>query len=241
MAELKELLEDEETKGQIIEWAKEQGFKAPDEIEGLVNKKNELLEKLAKTKQNQLTDEQRRILDALRENGFESADDLQDAFSKSGKKDDSEKVDRTIKQLQKQLEDVQSKYSNERTTRLTMEKSSAIEKAMDKAGIRPDARDLVRAYFDKKAIVEETDKGVSIIAQDDEGLGPPISDYVENWAKSDAGKNYVQKPVNIGAGVAGAGDVSTKTVFTRQELSDPKIAKQVMQRRKDGDDITIKD
>lgn len=239
MAELKELLEDEESKQQIIEWAKEQGFKAPDEVEGLVNKKNELLEKLAKTKKSQLSDEQKQLLETIQELGYDSAEDLQDALSKGKKKDDSEKVDRELKKMQKQLEDYQSKYEQERSTRLSLVKDRAIDKAMDKAGIRPDARELARAYFDRKAQVEETDDGISVIAQDEEGLGPPIEEYIEKWAKSDTGKNYVQKPVNVGAGVAGGGDNSTKTVFKREELNDPKLARQVMERKKAGENITI--
>ena len=238
MAELKELLEDEESKQQIIEWAKEQGFKAPDEVEGLVNKKNELLEKLAKTKKSQMSDEQRQLIETINELGYDSAEDLQDALSK-GKKNDSDKADRDMKKLQKQLEDYQGKFESERNRRLSMEKATAIERAMDKAGIRSDARELVRAYFDRRAQVEETDNGVSIIAQDDEGLGPPIDDYISNWAKSDAGKNYVQKPVNVGAGVAGANEGDSRTSYKREELKDPKLAKSVMQRIDAGEDITI--
>src|SRR6056297_3105571 len=238
MAELKELLEDEESKQQIIEWAKEQGFKAPDEVEGLVNKKNELLEKLAKTKKSQMSDEQRQLIETIQELGYDSAEDLQDALSK-GKKNDSDRDDRDMKKLQKQLEDYQGKFESERNRRLSMEKSTAIERAMDKAGIRSDARELVRAYFDRRAQVEETDNGVSIIAQDDEGLGPPIDEYIDKWAKSDAGKNYVQKPVNVGAGVAGANEGDSRTSYKREELKDPKLAKSVMQRIDAGEDITI--
>ena len=166
MAELKELLEDEESRGQIIKWAKEQGYKAPDEVEGLVNKKNELLEKLAKTKKSQMSDEQRQLIETINELGYDSAEDLQDALSSKKKKgDDSDKADRDMKKLQKQLEDYQGKFESERNRRLSLEKSTAIERAMDKAGIRSDARELVRAYFDRRAQVEETDNGVSIIAQ----------------------------------------------------------------------------
>jgi DNA primase catalytic subunit len=236
MAELKELLEDEEAREQLFSYVREQGYKAPDEIDGLVRKKDELLEKLAKTKKSQLSESQKAILDAIQDAGFDSAEDLQEALSG---KQDTGKVDRDLKKLQRQLEELQSKYDGERNTRLSIEKDRAIDKAMDKAGIRPDARDLVRAYFDRKARVEESENGVSIIAQDDDGLSPPIDEYIESWAKSDQGKNYVQKPMNVGAGVAGGGDVATKTVFTRQELSDPKIAKQVMARKKGGEAITI--
>jgi len=239
MAELKELLEDEETRNQIIGYVKEQGYRAPDEVEGLVKKKDELLEKLAKSKKSQLTEEQRNLLESLQEMGYESHDDLIAALQSSGKKGEADKVDRELKKMRTQFEELQSRYDAERSTRLTIEKDRAIDKAMDKAGIRADARELARAYFDRKAMVEESDDGLTIYAQDDEGLSPPIDEYIEKWAKSDQGKNYVQKPINVGAGVAGGGDVSTKTTFTREELGDPKIARQVMERKKSGENITI--
>jgi len=234
LAELEELLENEETREQVLAYVREQGYKAPDEVEGLVKKKNELLEKLAKTKKAQLSESQRALLESIHEMGYESAEDLQEALSGNG-----EKVDRDLRKMQRQLEELQSKYDAERSARVTIEKDRAIDKAMDKAGIRPDARELVRAYFDKRAKVEESESGLAIFAQDDEGMSPPIDEYIDTWAKSEQGKNYVQKPVNVGAGVAGGGDVATKTVFTRQELSDPKIAKQVMERKKNGEDITV--
>lgn len=243
MADITEMLEDEETKQKVVDWAKEQGFRAPDEVEGLVKKKDELLDKLAKTKKSQMSEEQRRLLDTIHELGYDSAEDLQAALSKQQQKkgEDTEKVDRDLKKMQKQFEELQDKYERERSTRLSIEKDRAIDKAMDKAGIRPDARELARAYFDRKAQVEETDNGISVIAQDEEGLGPPIEEYIEKWAKSEQGKNYVQKPVNVGAGVAGGGDNSTKTVFKRAELNDPKLARQVMERKKAGENITIED
>lgn len=234
--ELQELLENEESREQVLSYMREQGYKAPDEVEGLVNKKNELLEKLAKTKKSQMSEAQRALLEAVTEMGYESADDLQEALSGKG-----EKVDRDLRKMQKQLEELQSKYDAERSSRIAIEKDRAIDQAMDKAGIRPDARELVRAYFDKRAKVEEADGTLSIVAQDDEGMSPPIDEYIENWAKSEQGMNYVQKPVNVGIGVAGGGDVATKTVFTRSEIADPKIAKQVMERKRNGEDITIKE
>jgi hypothetical protein len=239
MAELKELLEDEDARAQLISYVQEQGYRAPEEVEGLVKKKDELLEKLAKANKSKLSDDQRSLLDTLHEMGYDSAEDLTAALSGSKKQVESDKLSRDLQKMQKQFEELQSRYETERSTRLTIEKDRAIDKAMDKAGIRPDARELARAYFDRKARVEETDDGLTIYAQDDEGLSPSIDEYIEKWAKSEQGKNYVQKPVNVGAGVAGGGDVSTKTVFTRAELGDPKVARQVMERKKSGENITI--
>lgn len=236
MAELEELFENEETREQLLERVKELGYKAPDEVDGLVAKKNELLEKLAKTKKSQMSESQKALLEAIQDAGFDSAEDLQEALSGSK---GQEKTDRELKKMQRQLEELQSKYTTERSTRINVEKDRAIDKAMDKAGIDPAARELVRAYFDRKARVEESDDGISILAQDDEGLSPPIDEYIAQWAKSETGQKYVMKPVNIGAGVAGGGDSSTKTVFTRDELRDPKLARKVMERKKAGENITI--
>jgi hypothetical protein len=204
MGKLEELMSDEETKAEIesdlSEWAKSQGYKAPDEIEGLVKKKDELLSKISKLNRDQTTEEQRRILEAINELGVESADELVTALSKKGSGDE---LERKLKRLQKEAEENKALYETERKQRISYAKDNAIIQALKEAGIKDSAFDMAFAYFDRIADVEESDGKVKVIAKDKEGLGPSIDSFIAEWSKTDAAKDYVRKPANKGAGVSG--------------------------------------
>lgn len=211
MGKLEELMQDEETREQIetelSDWAKQQGYKAPDEVEGLVKKKDELLQKVSRLNRETTSEEQRNILEAINELGIESADDIKQLVSdKAGKKsgESNEEYERRLKRLQKEAEQYKQNYESEHSKRLGYAKENAIVRALKEAGVKDNAFDLAYAYFDRIAEVEDGDNGATVIAKDSEGLGPPIEKYISEWAKSDAARDYIRKPVNKGAGVDGA-------------------------------------
>lgn len=219
MATLKELLEDEEQKetiqAELNDWAKQNGFRAPDEVEGLVKKKDELLQKVSKLNRETTSEEQRQILETITELGIESADDIKQLVEGKGKsKAGDEEIQRKLNRLQKEAEQNKTAYETERKQRLNYAKENAITKALKNAGVKDSAFDMAYAYFDRVAQVEENDGQVAVIAQDSEGLGPPIDKFIAEWAKSDPAKDYIQQPVNRGAGITGApsGDAKGKTL-----------------------------
>ena len=91
------------------------------------------------------------------------------------------------------------------------------------------------------AEVEDVDGKVNVIAKDKDGLGPGIDSYIQDWAKSEAAVDYVKKPLNQGLGLSDPQGSSKKTVYTRSELLDPKIAREVMERKKAGESVTIEE
>lgn len=241
MGRLEELMADEATKAELESelsgWAKSQGYKAPDEVEGLVKKKDELLSKISKLNRGQTTEEQRRILEVITELGVESADDITAALSKSSTADDFE---RKLKRLQKEAEENRSLYERERKERMSYAKENAIMQALKEAGIKDTAFDMAFAYFDRIAEIEDADGKLSVVAKDKEGLSPPIQSYIAEWSKTDAAKDYVQKPVNIGAGVTGATESAPKRHYTREELNaEPGLAGEILKRKHAGEDITV--
>lgn len=221
MGKLEELMADETTKAELetelSEWARTQGYKAPDEVEGLVKKKDELLSKISKLNRGQTTEEQRRILEVINELGVESADDITAALSKSSSSDDAE---RQLKRLRKEAEENRSLYERERQQRISYAKDNAIIQALKEAGVKDSAFDMAFAYFDRMAEVEDTDGTISVVAKDKEGLGPPIQSYISEWSKTDSAKDYVRKPVNAGAGVTGDGGESRTTLGKAMKLSE---------------------
>lgn len=228
MGKLEELLSDEEQKEEIqaelSEWAKNQGYRSPDEVEGLVKKKDELLNKVSKLNKETTSEEQRQILETINDLGIESPDDIKKLVEGSGNgKEGDKELERKLNRLQKEAEQHKEAYQTERQQRLNYAKENAIVKALKEAGVKDSAFDLAYAYFDRVAQVEESDGKIQVIAQDQEGLGPPIEKHIAEWAKSDAAKDYVQKPANKGAGITGApeGDASGKelTVSEFNKLS----------------------
>lgn len=236
---LKELLESEEGKAELMDWIKEQGFKAPEEVDGLVRKKDELLAKISKLNKSQTSEKQQELLAALAEAGIEDVDTVLSAVK--GKPDKPNELERQLKRLETQAQEAEKRYKEEHSRRIDAVKRAKITEALKKANVKDTAYDMAFDYFANRADVEESDGEIKIIARDAEGLGPSIDNYIAEWAKSETAKDYIVKPVNVGAGVAGSGDMDTKTVYTRADLSDPKVARKVMERKKAGESITIED
>ena len=222
MGKLEELMADESVKAalesEMSEWAKAQGYKAPDEVEGLIRKKDELLHKISKLNRDSTTEEQRRILEVINELGVESAEDIEAALSKKGKGGDD--FERKYKRLQKEADDHKALYERERQQRISYAKDNAIIQALKEAGIKDSAFDMAFAYFDRVAEVEDTDGKTTVVARDKDGLGPPITSYILDWSKTEAAKDYVRKPVNSGAGVTGEGGESRGVTGKVIPLSD---------------------
>lgn len=239
MGQLEELLKTEDGKAEFETYfnsvVAEKGYKTPEEIDGLVKKNGELLNKVAKLNRGQTSTDQMVILEKLAEAGIYSVDDLNPVVGG----DKSVDGDRRIKRLEKELEEAQSVYKSERSARLSTVKENSIIRSLKDAKIKESAFDMAYAYFDKLAEVEEVDGRVSVVAKDSAGLGPAIDSFISEWAKSDAAKDYVEKPLNIGAGVTGQKDGESRTTYTREELSDPKVARKIMERKKAGENITI--
>jgi len=240
--ELKEFLETEEGRAQFEEvfqsYAKEKGYKAPQDVEGLVKKRDELLAKVSRLNRDETSEAQRELLRTLAEVGVDSADDLQSIVSSKDKGTD---LERQLNRINKQLEESRALYDRERSLRLESEKRSTIIRALKDAGVKDTAFDLAYAYFNGMAEVEDVDGKVNVIAKDKDGLGPGIDSYIQDWAKSEAAVDYVKKPLNQGLGLSDPQGSSKKTVYTRSELLDPKIAREVMERKKAGESVTIEE
>ena len=223
MGKLEELMADEAAKAELetelSDWAKAQGYKAPEDVEGLVKKKDELLHKISKLNRDQTTEEQRRILEVITELGVESAEDIEAALSKKNGKG-SEDFERKLKRLQKEAEENKALYERERQQRIAYAKDNAIIQALKEANIKDSAFDMAFAFFERLADVEESDGKITVVAKDKDGLGPPIGSYIAEWSKTDAAKDYVRKPVNSGAGVTGSGGESREASGKTMTLSE---------------------
>lgn len=241
--EFKEFMTSEDGKKVVNEtfrsWATEKGYKSEDEIQGLVKKKDELLEKVARLNRGQTTEQQRKVIELLADKGLDDPDKLSSIIS-GGKDNGNDELERRLKRLEAEKKEYEEKMKREHGLRVNTVKESAINKALMDAGVKPEAFDMAKAYFSGVADIEESDDGkVSVIARDESGLGPSIDKFVSEWAKSERAKDFIRKPMNSGAGASGSNGGDIRTAYTRDDLKDPKIAKEVMQRKKAGELITI--
>lgn len=253
--EVKEWMSTDEGKeffaGAFDDHAKEQGFKKPDEIQGLVKKKDELLGKLAKLKEHKVSEDQRKIISALDEleirdyNDFEDFLDNLKGTGDEGQKQISSDLERELKRKQKELDkhvqsirDIEEKYKVEHGRRLSSLKQAELTKALKKVNIKDTAFDMAYAHFNANSKVEEDEDGnIAILATDE--LGSSIDSFIEEWSKTDSAKDFIQKPINVGAGIGVTSSDGSKTTFTRADLQDPETRKKMAERMKKGEKVDV--
>lgn len=230
--------------GMFSTYAQQQGYKAPDEIQGLVNKNKELLGKVARVNKEATSEQQKKILQLLVEHELDDPDELENIISskqESGKvKDDFtiqlRRMEKKLETIENEKKQLSEKAQSERQKRMKTIKENAITKALKKTNVKDKAFDFLYDYFEKRAEIEEgDDDSPSIIALDSEGLRPSIDKYIEQWSKTEDATDFINKPVNIGAGLngSGSGDSKSRTKYAMDELrKDPELLKDVLKRKK---------
>lgn len=196
-----------------------QGYRAPDEITGLVNKNKELLGKLKEAKE-QKSDP---LLTKLEKYAIYNEDDLENMLSTAtATKGKDVETERMLKKLQRDLETTATQKAEFEKQAATLkerfykaEKEKAISQALISAGIDDKAHDILSVYFDRFAKVEEDDDKLSIIA-DDGAQRLPLSDYIKQWSTTDKAKHYIKAPVNMGAGTVASGQKQSAKLSIEQ-------------------------
>lgn len=141
-------------------------------------------------------------------------------------------TDQHTKEIAKLTEQLEEAQGGERKLRV----QTALDKAMDEAGVAPAFRKAVKAmHVGDVSIIEQDGKQVAVIGD------KPISDHLKTWASTDEGKNFIGDSGASG-GAAGGGGSSDKGVInpwasetrnlTKQgqmERDNPTLAKQLKQ------------
>jgi hypothetical protein len=201
--------------------AKELGYVTPDEVQGLINKRNELLDKVKALKNEKNSDP---LLTNLQKHGIYDVNDLESLLSTSPSGKKSDEIESKLKQFERELGqerkaklELESSLNKQRERFHNAEKQSAILKALGAAGIDESAHDILSVYFDRIAKVEEDDTGKLNILADDGEQSLGLHDYISKWSQTDKAKNYKKAPVNSGAGTSTGGKLSPK--MTMEEIA----------------------
>ena len=204
LEELKEFLKDENNKVVFDEIVKSLGYKSQEEIEGLVNKNEQLLKKLVKKKEEFA--EKQKLLDSI------DVEAYNDYVNSEGdpKRGNSElnKIKRELKEAQDKVEKfskIESDYNNSL-------KLSAIKDALIENKIDSKYTEILTSHFTGKAKVEIDDDSRSIVIEDDDGLGQSPNEYLKKWVETEKGQAYLAKPENTGAGSTGFSGSGGKSI-----------------------------
>lgn len=230
--------------GMFSTYAQQKGYKSPEDIEGLLKNRDKLLGQVTKLNRENTTKEQQEILRIIAENDLDDPEILENIISskqENGKvKDDFaiqlRRMEKKIETIENEKIQLSEKAQSERQKRMKTIKENAITKALKKTNVKDKAFDFLYDYFEKRAEIEEgDDDSPSIIALDSEGLRPSIDKYIEQWSKTEDATDFINKPVNKGAGMSGSSATGSKIMLRDAFESLPQDQRNAF--IKDGGDV----
>lgn len=202
--EFAEFLKVEENKGLFVEAAKAMGFEAPEEIEGLKKNNREL--KAEKTKAKSELDDLKKRLDEIEDEKY---------LDNKDNKTPDPKLQREYEKLKKELEEATNKAKQIEGAYNSTLIESTISKALEKTGFNQHKDLLKKAYLGNAKIEVEGDKRTILILDGEQEL--PAEEFFKQKAASDL-KDYLDKPVNSGAGAHGFTGASGSKVISEGDF-----------------------
>jgi vacuolar-type H+-ATPase subunit E/Vma4 len=122
-------------------------------------------------------------------------------------------VQKTVAKVQKEtgatIENLTKQLASETGFTQQLLKDNGLSDALVKAGVTAPMMPAVKAMLEKQvSIVADGDTRKAVVGD------KPLTDYVAEWAASDAGKHFVAAPVNSGGGAPGGsgGGGGTKVI-----------------------------
>jgi predicted RNase H-like nuclease (RuvC/YqgF family) len=186
--DFQEFIKDEDNKEVFLEFAKVIGLEP---VDGLKNKRDELLEKLTRSKREKT--ELQNKLDSI---DLEEYSELKENSEKS-----QSETERLLREFKKAQTDLQQ--SSELNQRLESEINNGLIKtdlfeALTDAGVDPVHIPILSSHFKSKATVEMEDNSRKVVIDNGSGLGQNPKEYLKEWAENQ-GQPYLKKPENSGA------------------------------------------
>lgn len=185
----------------------EKGYKAPEDVQGLVNKRDELLSEI--TKKNEKIKNVEKYLTKLQEYGIMDINDIDKKLGKSIKDDtpggnsELNAIKRELETERKTREDLQKALNEQKQTLYNTKKNETILKTLSSVGVSEDAAEVLSVYFDKFAEIEDKDGKFRVMADDGEQR-LTLSDYISQWSRTEKAKQYIKADHNSGGGATGS-------------------------------------
>lgn len=212
LEEFQEFLKDDGNRQVFIEVAKSIGFESQEEIQGLRNKRDELLGTNKKMKEK--IAEYEKMLDKI---DIEEYNDLKLKNDNKSQGDEFSKLQREFKKLSETYEKVNSEKTALEAEYNNSIISSTISSILDEVGIDPVHKGLLTTAYKGKAKIERDDSGRNVIIDDEGGLGLPAKEFFKKFVETETGKIYVRQPENRGAS---SGNIKPSGSVKTMKLSD---------------------
>ena len=216
--ELKEFSETDDGKAVMSSFMEETGYRSKDDVQGLENKKNELLGKLKKS-----TDSNRSVLELFKKYDIIDNEDLEGKLttlaSAKSNETDVQKMQRRLEIIEKAAKESDERANMEKSKRATSEKKAQIQSALKEIHVDDVSFDILLPYFDRMVKTEEDENGkINLIVESGEGSSP-FSSFVDEWSKTDKAKQFIKAPSNRGGGSGGPGNASGGQSMTLEQIS----------------------
>jgi len=207
--ELKAALQDEANAEAFKAIITELGYEGPEDVKGLKVVNQNL--KAEKMKVKSELDEAKKRLDEI---------DVDDYIAYKSQKDDAGgdagKLQREFAKLQKDYSEVLQKSEQLESEYNNTLRDNVLSEALEGAGFKTHKTILKQALQAKAKVVQEDGKRLLLI-DDGDGPGLPAKDYIKNFAESEQGRQYLDKPANAGTGVRSTGsNGSAKTMSLKE-------------------------
>ena len=196
------------------------------EIAPLVQNKEKILSELKQTqnrlKNEKMSESDREKLTLLENSSIMGADELEKVLT-SGTSD-LDKATLKIKQLESQSKKFQSEaeiYRNnfqvEQQKRLDVAKKQAIQGELARLNVNPNSMDILESYFANQLNTHVGEDGtVSVVSASDEFT--PATEVLRTWSETEQSKQFIQAPINQGAG-SNSGNDSPSVKMSLEQIS----------------------
>ena len=206
--EFKELIQNPEASKELLPILKAAGFETPDDIQGLKAKNNEILVKMKKINEEKAN--LQKLIDDADYQEYLANKDNQNTQTQNSGNEEFDKLQREYKKLSidlKKLSDEKAQLAEEKSkiesTFFQDRIDTQLSAALDVAGFDPKHKKLLQDALRGKATIDNSDGKYAAILEDEHGLPLPAKDYALAYANTEAGKEYLKKPENKGAGSQG--------------------------------------
>lgn len=144
-----------------------------------------------------------------------------------------------LKQIKGQLETERAEKEKYNRILEDKEKTSLIQSALKEAGFDPAYHGVLTTEMKMRAQLKRDESGrVSVVVAEGDNVND-IGEYTKAFAKSEAGKPFLPRAINTGAGARGSSGSVPGASFSVEALRDPAKRKEAFKQIQEKKDVAI--
>ena len=144
-----------------------------------------------------------------------------------------------LKQIKGQLETERAEKEKANRILEDKEKTSLIQSALKEAGFDPVYHGVLTTEMKMRAQLKRDESGrVSVVVAEGDEVND-IGEYTKAFAKSEAGKPFLPRPINTGVGARGTSGGAAGASFSVEGLRDPAKRREAFKQIQEKRDVAI--